>query len=113
MIWCLEFRRVLFRSPNSEATLSAAIMAGPSPTFHAAIGEGRAIMAADNVASLFGSAPPVPTVDAEVVEALEELLRLACDGLPAGFAYATGEVNGNIGPCWEGTGDRHGQIAAV
>lgn len=70
-------------------------------------------MADSNVASLFGSAPPVPTVDAEVVDAIEGLLKMDHDGLIAGFAYATVEVNGNIGTGWKGKADRHRLIHAA
>ncbi len=65
------------------------------------------------VVSLFGSAPPVPHVVPEVVEGLEDILRMARDGLVVGFAYATVEANGNVGTGWRGTADRHRLIHSV
>src|SRR4051812_41036162 len=55
------------------------------------------------VISLRGVAPPIPTVDAEVIETLESILATARDGQVVGVAIATVSFNHDTGASWAGS----------
>lgn len=66
-----------------------------------------------NVVSLFGTAPPVPQVNDDVIERLNYLLRLAKDGQICGLAYAAIEPSGTHQRGWCGNAEIGRMISAV
>lgn len=65
------------------------------------------------VVSLTGIAPPVPQVNADVVERLEHLLAEARNGQIAGLVYGIVHPNADIATGWTGNASQHGMLVAT
>lgn len=65
------------------------------------------------VVSISGLAPPVPCVNADVVERLETMLAEARDGQIAGFVHGLVRPNGDTKTGWAGNASQQNMLVAA
>lgn len=70
-------------------------------------------MADDSVVSFSGTAPPIPRVNTDVVERLEQLLVEARNGQITGFSYGLVKPIGNTTTGWVGNASQHDMLTAT